>query len=94
MTAQTEKQSAESAINQLLTLIVGNQHARQTDEFKNIPKSRVARCTQLAMSEYAEASSLLQDCVPDAKRMVSQVQRKIDGLNSLAALANVVAKMN
>ncbi len=86
----TRKDSADRAINQLLSVIVGVKDARATDSLKRDPSSRVKRCTELTMSEYSEAVSLLTDCVPDAKRMVTQCQRKLDSLSSLSVLCKVI----
>ena len=90
----TGKDAADRAINQLLSVIVGNKHARNTDALKDNPAARVKKCTEFAMTEYSEAASLLSDCVPDAKRMVSQAQRKLDSLSSLAVLANLIKEVD
>ncbi len=90
----TTKDAADRAINQLLSVIVGSKHARNTDDLKGNPSERVKKCTEFAMTEYAEAANLLTDCVPDAKRMMSQAQRKLDSLSSLAVLSNVIKEVD
>ena len=90
----TSKDVADRACNQLLSVIVGSKHARNTDDLKSNPAERVRKCTELAMAEYSEAASLLSDCVPDAKRMVSQAQRKLDSLSSLTVFANLIKEVD
>ncbi len=90
LSLNSEKETARRAVNQLLLVVAGSEHANLTEELKNSPKSRLKRCTELAMDEYAFAQSLLQDCVPDAKRMISDAKRKLECLSSLSCLANVV----
>ena len=89
----SEKETARRAVNQLLLIIAGSTHSKATDGLQNAPKSRLKKCTELAMEEYSIAQSLLQDCVPDARRMITQAQQKLDSLNSLSTLANVVELM-
>ncbi len=86
------KDKVHSALNQLLIAIAGVNHATQTDELHGDPKSRILRCIDLAMAEFSEATSILQDCAPDARRQLSLAQRKLDSLNSLAILANFLEK--
>tara|TARA_Y100001968_G_C19393490_1_gene736905 strand:+ start:1002 stop:1292 length:291 start_codon:yes stop_codon:yes gene_type:complete len=90
----TGKDAADRAINQLLSVIVGKNHAKQTDALKEDPAQRVKACTGLAATEMSEAASLIADCVPDAKRMMSQAQRKLDSLGSLAVLANLIKEVD
>ena len=89
----SEKETARRAVNQLLLVIVGRKHCNATENLKDTPKLRLKRCTELAMEEYAAAQSLLQDCVPDAKRIMSEVQRKLDCLSSLQSLVSIVEEM-
>ena len=77
----TEKQAVD-ALNQLLSVLVGKRFAMQTDEFKRLPSERIKLCHKLVLTEYAEA-------VGDIKR-VAQVKRKMDSLESLAVLAELV----
>tara|TARA_Y100001968_G_C19252279_1_gene665048 strand:- start:566 stop:856 length:291 start_codon:yes stop_codon:yes gene_type:complete len=86
------KDLADRAINQLLSVIVGGKDARATDSLKGEPTERVKKCMELTIVEYSEAAQLLTDCVPDAKRMVSQCQRKQNSLHSLAVLCKVIKK--
>ena len=77
----TERQ-AINALNQLLSVLVGKRFAMQTDELKRLPSERTKQCHKLVLTEYAEA-------VGDIKR-VAQVKRKMDSLESLAILAELV----
>ena len=77
----TEDQSVD-ALNQLLSVLVGKRFAMQTDEFKRIPSERIKQCHKLVLTEYAEA-------VGDIKR-VAQVKRKMDSLESLSVLSELV----
>ncbi len=89
----SEKETARRAINQLLIVIVGYRDAQATDCFKADPKLRLKKCTELAMEEYSTAQALLQECVPDSKRMIANSQKKLDSLNSLLALSNIIEEM-
>ena len=93
MADSTGRDAANHAINQLLSVIVGSHHASSTDSLIDNPTERVKQCTELAMSEYSESVSLLSDCVPDAKRMVSHAQRKLESLSSLAVLTNIIKEV-
>ena len=77
----TERQAVD-ALNQLLSVLVGKRFAMQTDGLKRIPSERIKQCHKLVLTEYAEA-------VGDIKR-VAQVKRKMDSLESLAVLAELV----
>ncbi len=90
----TCKATADRALNQLLKVIVGSKDAKATDSLKAEPMNRIKKCMELTMIEYAAAAQLLTDCVPDAKRMVAQCQRKQDSLNSLAVLCKVIKEAN
>ncbi len=94
MADSTGKEAANRAINQLLSVIIGTNHANSTDSLKDNPSERVKKCTEFVMTEYSEAASLLSDCVPDARRMVSQAQQKLDSLTSLAVLANLIKEVD
>ena len=77
----TEDQSV-NALNQLLSVLVGKRFAMQTDGLKRIPSERIKQCHKLVLTEYAEA-------VGDIKR-VAQVKRKMDSLESLGVLSELV----
>ncbi len=87
LSVTSEKETAKRAINQLVSVVTGS---GCHEDLKVAPKLRIKKCIEVAMGEYSEASSMLQDCVPDARRMVATAQRKLDSLNSLAVLANIV----
>ncbi len=88
----TSKGKIEKALNQLLSFVVGHEAAKRTDELKANPTERINKCTQMVLSEYAEASSLINDCVPDARRMLAQAQHKLESLNSLTVLSIEISK--
>ena len=77
----TEDQSV-NALNQLLSVLVGKRFAMQTDGLKRIPSERIKQCHKLVLTEYAEA-------VGDIKR-VAQVKRKMDSLESLSVLSELI----
>ena len=77
----TEDQSV-NALNQLLSVLVGKRFAMQTDKLKRIPSERIKQCHKLVLTEYAEA-------VGDIKR-VAQVKRKMDSLESLSVLSELI----
>ena len=82
MSDQVTERQAVDALNQLLSVLVGKRFAMQTDELKRLPSERTKQCHKLVLTEYAEA-------VGDIKR-VAQVKRKMDSLESLAILAELV----
>jgi len=82
MSDQVTERQAVDALNQLLSVLVGKRFAMQTDELKRLPSKRTKQCHKLVLTEYAEA-------VGDIKR-VAQVKRKMDSLESLAILAELV----
>tara|TARA_Y100001968_G_scaffold243034_1_gene226782 strand:- start:115 stop:405 length:291 start_codon:yes stop_codon:yes gene_type:complete len=93
VTELTSKHAADRAINQLISVIVDGKDVRATDSLKEEPSERVKKCMELTMIEYSKAAQLLTDCVPDAKRMVAQCQRKQDSLSSLAILCKVIKEV-
>jgi len=90
LSVTSEGETAKRAVNQLLVAIVGRKCANETDNLKSDPKARIKRSTELLMLEYANAQSLFQDCAPDARRMLAEVQRKLDSLSSLSVLATLL----
>ena len=89
---ENKKHSQEKAIaiNQLISSIVGLKLAKQTEYLNSDPINRLEICIQLTINEYSEAISLQSDCVPDANRMISQVQKRLDRLNSLSVLLKFI----
>lgn len=85
----TKRDAAVRAVNQLLSVVVGGRYARQTDNLKHTPGERVRACIELAGKEYLDALASLKDN-PDNQRLVNQVQRKMDSLNSLATISNLI----
>jgi cellobiose-specific phosphotransferase system component IIB len=82
MSDQVTERQAVDALNQLLSVLVGKRFAMQTDELKRLPSERIKQCHKLVLTEYAEA-------VGDIKR-VAQVKRKMDSLESLGVLSELV----
>jgi uncharacterized protein YbjQ (UPF0145 family) len=83
----TSQEAAERAVNQLLSLVVGQVHARLTDELKDKPVERVAKCVDLVMEDYKDAMA------SGNSQSIRQLQRKADSLGSLAILATLVAEI-
>lgn len=89
----TNKDSAIRAINQLLAVVVGSKLAKATDSLKDQPRKRVETCTTQVLAEYAvTAAALASD--PSKDKEVRQIQRKLDSLNSLAVMANVISEVD
>ena len=53
-------------------------------------KSKIEKCIDITNEEYSYALSLQADCVPDSKRMIMQVQKRLESLNSLLTLAKLI----
>ena len=89
---QTDEAAAVRAINQLLSLIVGRDAARATDELKHNPKARLAKALELTLLEYQTAVGA---AVPaeDRARASRAAQRKIDSLESLRVLCDLVEEV-
>ena len=87
---ENKKHSKDKAINQLISSIVGLKLAKQTENLNSDPINRLEICMQLVINEYSEAISLQSDCVPDANRMISQIQKRLDSLNSLSVLLKII----
>ena len=86
-TEMTSQEAAERAVNQLLSLVVGQVHARITDVYKDNPVERVAKSVDLVMEDYKDAMA------SGNSKAISQLQRKADSLGSLAILATLVAEI-
>ena len=82
-----EQSEVEKALNQLISIVVGAKFAKESDYLQDRPRERVQKCLELALAEYGQASSLLQDSPPEAKAKLAQVHRKLDSLQSLIVLA-------
>ena len=89
---QTDEAAAVRAINQLLSLIVGRDAARATDELKHNPKARLAKALELTLLEYQTAVGA---AVPaeDRARASRAAQRKLDSLESLRTLADLIEEV-
>lgn len=87
----TSKESAYRALNQLCSVTAGRMFARDTDSLKDDPASRVQRCIELTLSEVQKAASKV-GTDPNADRMMSQANRKLDSLQSLALLSRIIQK--
>ncbi len=90
----TSKAIINKAINQLLPEVIGSKVANATDDLTDQPIKRINRCTEIVLAEYAEATSLLADCVPDARRMLAAAQKKLNSLSSLSVLATAITEGN
>ena len=52
--------------------------------------SIIEKSIKLIKEEYSYSLSLQAQCVPDAKRMISQLQRKLEGLEALLTLSKLI----
>lgn len=85
----TTEAAAKRSCNQLLSVIVGRNAARDTDHLKDEPSKRVQACLALASDEMSKAIQKLSTD-PDASRLVKQCQRKMDSMASLQVFANLI----
>ena len=89
MAQLTEKGAAYRALNQICSVTAGRKWARETDTLKDDPAARIQKCLELTLLEATTAAGMQRDN-PDADRMLSQANRKIDSLRSLALLARII----
>ena len=85
----TTEAAAKRAVNQLLSVVVGKWAAKGTDHLKDEPSQRVQACLQITSEEYQKALKQLASD-PNASKMVSQCQRKLDSIASLQTIANLI----
>ena len=53
-------------------------------------KSKIKKCIACTNEEYSYALSLQADCVPDAKRLIIQAQKRLEGLEALLILSELI----
>ena len=82
--------SSEKAFNQLLLLIVGKNFIDNLNMINSDSKSKIEKCIALTNEEYSYALSLQVDCVPDAKRMMIQAQKRLESLEALRILSKLI----
>jgi len=87
-TELTTKAQAIRAVNQLLSVIVGQAMARSTDYLKDEPLERVKACLDLTMDAYKVAMTA------GDTNGIKQLQRKTDSLGSLAIMANLLTEFD
>ena len=92
MAFQTSEDAAVRAVNQLLSLIVGRDAAIATAELKHNPKARLAKVLELALLEYQVAGGAAVPAEERAKA-IRQVQRKLDSLESLRTLVDLIEEV-
>ena len=85
------------SLNQLLSLVIGGRIARQTEHLKSAPINRINHAQKIiADTELKDVTNDLQNWsnlspeYSDASRRLSQVERKMDSLQSLKVLAEMV----
>ena len=78
------------ALNQLLSQIAGKKLLDSINIINADPKTKIERCIALTNEEYSYALSLQADCVPDAKRMIIQAQKRLEGLEDLLTLSKLI----
>lgn len=83
-----ETKDAIRAVNQLTSVIVGAQFARETDSLKKTPIERVRKCMELALKESMIETSQTHHSIREKK--IAQAARKLDSLNSLSIFAELV----
>ena len=81
---------SEEAFNQLLLQIAGKKLLNSLNMINSDAKSKIQKCIACTNEEYSYALSLQADCVPDSKRMIIQAQKRLEGLNSLLTLAQLI----
>ncbi len=84
------KKLSEQAFNQLLLQIAGKELLDRIHMVNDDSKSKIEKCIACTNEEYSYALSLQADCVPDSKRMIMQVQKRLESLNSLLTLAKLI----
>ena len=87
-----ELKTAIRAVNQLTSVIVGAQSARETDSLKEKPVERVRKCMELALLEAGQSNRELLhlDDASTREKKMAQSARKLDSLNSLSVFAELV----
>ena len=97
ITERMKDQEQLKALNQLLSLVIGGRIARQTEHLKSAPINRINHAQKIiADTELKDVTKDLQDWsnlspeYSDASRRLSQVERKMDSLQSLKVLAEMV----
>ena len=85
----TTKDAALKAMSQLVSVIVGGKSARITDSLRDEPVNRVQKCIEIALMEYQLAAKDAATSA-DAQKKMSQVQRKMDSLQSLMTFAHLI----
>ena len=85
------------SLNQLLSLVIGGRIASQTEHLKSAPINRINHAQKIiADTELKDVTNDLQNWsnlspeYSDASRRLSQVERKMDSLQSLKVLAEMV----
>ena len=85
------------SLNQLLSLVIGGRIARQTEHLKSAPINRINHAQKIiADTELKDVTNDLQNWsnlspeYSDASRRLSQGERKMDSLQSLKVLAEMV----
>ena len=81
MTQPTTKTEVYKALSQLTAVIIGGKFAKATKDFENDPCKRIEHCHKLTLTEQAESFG--------NQIKSAQIQRKVDSLNSLHALARL-----
>ena len=85
-----EKVEMQKHFNKLLSIIVDRNLFEQTKHLSGDSEARINMCIQITKNQYSHAISLQLDCVPDAKRMISEANRKLEYLQSLIAIIKYI----
>ena len=81
---------SEEAFNQILLQIAGKNLLDSNNMINADSKTKIEKCIALTKEEYSYALSLQADCVPESKRMIIQVQKRLEGLNALLTLSKLI----
>ena len=69
---------------------MGNNFIDNLNMINSDSKSKIEKCIACTNEEYSYALSLQADCVPDAKRLIIQAQKRLEGLEALLILSKLI----
>ena len=87
------RDKAKAALNDLLTALVSQQTNKTTGR-EDDPSERINRCIEMVKADASVAASLIADCAPQGKPMLTKAQKKLGHLMSLKILETVVSDVN
>ena len=84
------KESLDNSFEKLLYFIAEKKVFDQTKNLKLDHTKRIEKCIEIIKNDYSEAISLQADCVPDSYRMIALNNRKLEALQSLFHIAQII----